>query len=226
MVLLENKSIMKNLINILLSLIYKENCCICGNKSDNSPLCKTCLKDVKILSGFAQNKINGVEIYSATIYTGIIRQIIHKFKFCHKKELVSILADILNKYYRKCENLKNIKDIVVVPVPTSKNNINTRGYNNVYEIALKFARLNSFQFNKKLLLKTKNTVSQFKLNRSERFLNIKNSFSVNLKYYTPGSTVLIIDDITTTGATLEEIIKVLKENNINNIVCLTCAKAV
>lgn len=217
---------MKNLINLLLSLIYKENCCVCGSSYDNLPVCKSCLKTVENLSGFAQRKIEGVEIYSAAVYRGVLKDIIHKFKFNHKKQLVNVLADILNNYYKNCEKLKSYQNVVVVPVPTSKNNIKERGYNNVYEIARKFASLQRFKFNPNILLKTKNTIPQFKLRKNQRDKNVYGAFRVNIKEYTLGATILIVDDIITTGATLEEIIKTFKKEGIENMVCLTCAKAV
>lgn len=228
---------MKNFINFLLSLIYKEKCCICGidlncSKTEKT-LCKNCLKTVEILSGFAQCKINGVEIYSATIYDGTVRTLIHKLKFQHNKDIAKVLAEILSEFYRKilAFKLKNNnhvnwpQSLAVVPIPTNKKNVQTRGYNNVYEIAKEFAEINNLVLKNDILIKIKDTKPQFKLSKDQRRSNVSGCFKVNLKKYN-NETILLLDDIITTGATLNEAISAFQANGIKNIICITVSKAV
>lgn len=221
-----------------LSLIYKENCCICGCSKDNKILCKTCSKSVEILSGFPQGKIRDIEIYSACIYKGNIRTLIHKLKFHHKLAVARVLGDILFKYYNKIldyklnnsKSINGFQNAVIVPVPTSLKNKKERGYNNVFQIAKEFSKLSNIPVLENFLIKIKNTPPQFKISKENRKTNIKGVFKVNLtpkiKSQIKDKTIIIIDDIITTGATLEEIIKTLQENNINNIICITLSKAV
>ncbi len=224
-----------------LALIYKENCCICGCSKDNKILCKTCSKDVEILSGFPQGLIRGVEIYSASVYKGVIKELIHKLKFHHKKAAAKVLARFLSEYYdkilsfeqKKHGSVKKFQNAVFIPVPTSKRNIKERGYNNVCEIVKEFKEI---QHNKgqnikvldNFLIKVKNTTPQYKVSKNKRRENVKNSFRVNINKYKgfKDKNFIIIDDIITTGSTLDEIIKTLKENGINNIICITLSKAV
>lgn len=216
-----------------LSLLYKENCIICGApvKENAIPLkgvqnlCKNCLKNVKILSYFPHTKINNVEIYSACFYEGTIKQLIHKLKFNHKKEVAKILALFLYEFYKKNEGFKNL---VLVPVPTNKNNIKQRGYNNVFEIVKELSLFLNVSYSKKLLLKVKNTKPQYKLTPKKRRENVSGCFKINFEEYKKleGKTFLIVDDIFTTGATLNEIIKTFKESNIQNLFCITLSKAV
>ncbi len=224
-----------------LALIYKENCCVCGCSKDNKILCKTCAKDVEILSGFPQGLLRGVEIYSACIYKGVIKELIHKLKFHHNLSTAKVLAEFLSEYYnkilsfeqKKSGNVKKFQNMVFIPVPTAKRNIKERGYNNVYEIVKRFAEI---QHNKgqnikvldNFLIKVKNTTPQYKVSKNKRRENVKNSFRVNINKYKgfKDKNFIIIDDIITTGSTLDEIIKTLKENGINNIICITLSKAV
>lgn len=236
------------IMSTVASLIYKENCVICGvvldshrpcSKSESS-LCKTCLKTVEILSGFPQGIFMGVEIYSASIYDGTMRHLIRKLKFNHKKDVASVLAEFLFTFYKKIEQYKKecntplpllqnlAQNTVIVPVPTNKENISQRGYNNVLEIAKEFSALLGVPYSKNLLVKIKNTKPQYKLSPKQREENVSGCFSINLKEAEKykGKTLLIIDDIYTTGATIREIIRVLKKNNMENIFCITLSKAV
>ena len=91
-------------------------------------------------------------------------------------------------------------------------------------VAEKFGELTNFEVNKNLLLRIKDTQKQFKLNKKERIQNIKNAFDINKKMeLSKDINILIIDDITSTGITLEEIIKILKSNGYKNIQALTLA---
>lgn len=224
-----------------LVLIYKENCCVCGCSKDNKILCKTCAKDVEILSGFPQGLLRGVEIYSACIYKGVIKELIHKLKFYHNLSAAKVLAEFLSEYYnkilsyeqKKSGNVKKFQNMVFIPVPTAKRNIKERGYNNVYEIVKRFAEIRAsrgenIKILNDLLIKIKNTTPQYKINKLKRRKNVEGVFGINLKKYKDfqDKTFVIIDDIITTGSTLDEIIKTLQENNIKKIICITLSKAV
>lgn len=224
-----------------LALIYKENCCICGCSKDNKILCKTCAKDVETLSGFPQGLLRGVEIYSACIYKGVIKELIHKLKFYHNLSAAKVLAEFLSEYYdkilsfeqKKSGNVKKFQNMIFIPVPTAKRNIKERGYNNVYEIVKKFAEIRtskgeSIKILNDFLIKIKDSTPQYKINKSKRRKNVEGVFGINLKKYKgfQDKTFVIIDDIITTGSTLDEIIKTLQENNIKKIICITLSKAV
>lgn len=220
-------------IEMFLSLIYKENCCICGCSKDNKILCKTCAKNVEILPGFAHSKILDVEIYSACFYDGIIKQLIHSLKFNHKLGAARVLANILSNFYKKIldnrtvcgKNNKWFQNTVVVPIPTNKKNIKERGYNNVLKIAELFAQNEKLKFRDNILIKIKENLPQYKLSLKERRTNVKEVFKVNLKNYN-GENIILIDDIITTGSTLEEALKTFREAGIKNIVCITVSKAI
>ena len=94
----------------------------------------------------------------------------------------------------------------------------------MYLIVKEFSKLTNFEINKKLIKKIKYTKPQYKA--KNRHKNIKNSFKINEKEIKniKNKTILLIDDITTSGATLEEIINLLLKYNINEIICLTIAK--
>lgn len=237
------QNLLYRLFTEFLHLIYKENCVSCGKTLDmkrfsdcsknDIPLCKSCLNSVEILSGFAHSKIEGVEIYSACFYDGIIKKLIHDLKFHHKLCVSRVLGYILSKFYTKIleqnnsasQALKNTENIVVVPIPTNKKNIQTRGYNNVFEIAKEFSSFVNLRVLENFLIKIKDTKPQFEMNAKTRKTNVEGCFGVNKKCYN-GEFVLVIDDIITTGSTLKEAILALKKAGVKNIICLTLSKSV
>jgi len=94
----------------------------------------------------------------------------------------------------------------------------------MYLIAKEFSKHTNFKIEKNLIKKIKYTKPQYKA--KNRRNNIKNSFKINKNLINniKDKNILLIDDITTTGATLEELIDCLLNNNIKNITCLTISK--
>ena len=203
-------------------LIYNQKCLICGCSKTNELLCKTCLKDVEYLSSFPQRIYNSTPIFCATLYKNNVKILIQKLKFLHKKKSAKVLADILFNYFQKL-NLKD--DYIVIYPPSYFLKSAQRGYNHMFLIAKELSKLTNFEIKKDLIIKTKPTTPQYKA--KNRHQNIKNSFKINKKYIDKfkNKNILIIDDITTSGATLEEIINCLKIQGFNNLICLTISKA-
>ena len=203
-----------------LDLIYNRKCLICSCSKVDNLLCKNCLKEIGFLSSFPHKIYNGVEIYSACLYEKNIKKLIHLLKFSHRKTSAIVLGDLLFTYFKKL-NLKD--DYIIIYPPTFFTKNLFRGYKHMYLIAKEFSKHTNFKILNDLLFKTKYTKPQYKA--KNRHSNIKNSFSLNSKYNNlKDKHFLLLDDITTSGATLEEIINLLKENNFNNITCLTVSK--
>ena len=113
----------------------------------------------------------------------------------------------------------NNKDFELVAVPLHPKRIKARKYNHMELVCEEFAKFSGFECNFGLIKRIKDTKPQYKLSRTQRLQNLSKAFEVNREAYR-GKTVLILDDICTTGSTFEEMIKVLKENGINDIVCI------
>lgn len=214
-------ALLKILFRETLDLVYKRKCVRCGCAINNGIVCKTCVKDVENLSYFAQGIINGFPVYSVFYYTGFIKSLIHSLKFKHNKICACYAAKYLFDY------IKNIKDVdfsnaLIIPVSTHKKNFYKRGYNNVYEIGLELSKLTGFKINNDVLIKTKYTKPQFEMNYNQRRKNVKNSFY--LKDFSHEGLIILLDDIVTTGSTLETITSLFKEKGFSNLICLTLSK--
>ncbi len=218
---MELRKIIPDLYDNFLNMIYKKKCLICGCSKTDDLLCKTCLKDVQFLSYFAHKFYNRIPIYSAAIYDKNIKTLIQMLKFKHKKSASKPLSDILFSYFKKL-NLKD--DFIIVYPPSYFIKSAERGYNHMFLIAKHFSKLTGFEVNKNLIKKIKPTKPQYKA--KDRRKNIKGSFRINQKELLKlkDKKLLLIDDITTSGATLEEIINCFLELDFNNITCLTISK--
>lgn len=224
----KSKHIIKLLLKELLDLLYKRKCIVCGCSIQGDILCKTCAKTVENISCFAQGKINGYNLYSAFYYKDVIRTLIHELKFKHNKVCAlyaaKYLADFLEKVKEYEKDNIDFSNAVIIPVLTHKTNKNKRGYDNVYEIAKKLSDLSGYTLNATSLKRIKFTRPQFELNKTQRKENIKGSFKLD-ENFKANSLVILLDDIVTTGSTLEFITSLFKERGINNLICLTLAKA-
>ncbi|MDU5107654.1 ComF family protein [Clostridium sp.] len=210
------KRITKILISLkdeLLDIIYppKNSCIICQSEFVGiCPLCKSKIKRVK--------EFNGVLSYG--YYNGVLKKLILEFKYNKNFVAGSILVDFL------CDMIiENQIDIdYIVYIPSSKKTIKNRGFNQCEYLAK--------EINKNLdisicndVIKNKNVKEQKLLSKEERCKNIKGAFKLKTDKNIKNKKLLLIDDVMTTGATLYECEKLLKENGALSIKMLTVAKS-
>ena len=84
-------------------------------------------------------------------------------------------------------------------------------------VAQEFAKMTGYDVNEDIIKRVRNTKPQYKLSKKEREENLKNAFECNKEYYSFTEKILIIDDILTTGSTMEEIIKTLQNADVKNL---------
>lgn len=148
------------------------------------------------------------DIYITFQFSELFQQIMYFFKYQGYKEIADYFAGTLKDSVSKEYDM-----VTFVPLHNTKQR--ERGFNQSAVIAEKFSLLSGLNFNPDLLQRTRYTVSQTKLKRSRRQQNVHGAFEtkVNLE----NKSVLIIDDVITTGATLNECAKILKENNAKRV---------
>lgn len=215
----------KLIINNLLDLFYKENCLGCS--LSKTIICPNCLSQIK-----PSPEINHKDIFSVFDYKDpLIQKIIWQLKYKHHRRLGKILGKILyNSLLEKISEIHDFskgKKIIILPVPITRKKTTKRGYNQSEEIARGFCEENKdiFEINSKIIARKKGFLPQAKIkNRKERFANIKGAFYLKEKnVHLSGQTIIIIDDVTTTGATLREIMKLLKEYEVKKVFGFTIA---
>ncbi len=162
------------------------------------------------------------ELIYAFKYEGLIRKLILDFKFNDKPYLYKTFVNFLLKNEKIFENIKKYDKII--PVPISKKRYKERGYNQSELIAREIERQTKLEMLNNCLIKTKNIIEQSKLNKEDRKRNIQGVYTLKNGQLIEGKSILVIDDIYTTGSTVNECSKILLEGNPNNIGILVLAK--
>lgn len=208
---------MKKFLLSLLDWIYKKKCYFCGSSKLSLRMCDKCYDKMTFCNANVNREILGVKIYACGLYNGEMQKLIRGVKYHNQQELAFYQAKFMWEYWQKFDF---DKDFVVVPVPLSKERRKHRKYNHMELVAEEFCKFSGYSFDFSLIKRIKNTKPQYNLKRNERMKNLENAFEV-VKY--TDKSLLIIDDICTTGSTFESIILELNKKGIYNITCLATA---
>jgi len=161
-------------------------------------------------------------LYFALSYKekALTRKLIYQFKYQpYLKNLAEVFAGILAEHFFKTG--KNTNEVwensVLLPVPLDKKKFKTRGYNQSEELARELSKIVEIPFFTDVLIKTKITKSQMELSRAERETNLKNAFEVKDKEKISGKKVFLVDDVYTTGFTMQECSILLKKHGAKSI---------
>ncbi len=202
--------------------IFPIYCILCQKESD-SYICNYCIKKLeytlpicpvckKISSrGICHNICfkNGIyQLQTGYKYTKIAKKVMRFLKYKGCIQLLDILF----------ENYHNIIDIsdntILIPVPMYRTKRLNRGFNLSEEITKRISMKYKYNYGLNIIHKVKNLSSQTKIERYERVNNVENSFKVvSLDIMTNYDSILIVDDVITTQATINEIIKVIRDVN-------------
>ena len=215
-----------NILDKLLDYIFPPVCGICGIINEKY-ICDSCYYEIKKLE-ISRIIKNNSKYYSSYLYLfkyeGMIRDKIIDYKFNDKSYLYSTFVEILLRN-QKCKRYIKSFDIII-PVPISNKRMKERGYNQCELITKEISKKLNIQTDSKLIRKSLDNKPQSSLNKTERIDNVKNVYSINTEKTNliKNTKVLIFDDIYTTGSTVNEISRVLKQNGASDIGILTISK--
>lgn len=221
------KNSFKKLANNILPLFFPKFCLGCGVEGEF--VCKKCAKKIKIeeLCCPACNKVNFAGRFCKKHrkqvkfdgllfvgrFLGINKKIIHNFKYEGIKELSSLMAKVMAQVL--AQNFRAEEKLVLVPVPLFFAKRLSRGFNQSEILAQKLSQILDLPI-ANLLLRIKATKSQTHFTKEKRLENVKDAFclsSLGQKENLKNKTVVLVDDVYTTGATLNEAAKVLKKKS-------------
>lgn len=202
-------------VNSSFNLLFPVLCPACNAPLTSSKdlLCLQCEFDLPRTNHFEQreniffkNFEDGSTIKSATALFYFARKtkvqrLIHALKYNNKPELAISMGELLGKELKKCAHLKNLKTII--PVPMHANKLRLRGYNQAELIAQGIAKVLDIPIETQLIQKVTETESQTHRSRTERKNNLTTTFESVYKKYLENAEILLIDDVSTSGATLE-----------------------
>ena len=180
-------------------------------------MCPECYNELDFGDFSANRIIDGVNIFCAGVYKKELQMLIRGLKYHGQKDLAYYQAKFMYDFFINVDSL-NGKDFEIVPVPLHSSRIKKRKYNHMELVCKEFEKISGLKCNFDLIKRVKDTKPQYKLSRNERLVNLSDAFEVNISAFN-NKPILILDDICTTGATFEEMIKCLKQHNINDITC-------
>ena len=160
---------------------------------------------------------------AAGIYNGSLRVAVHALKFKGAVHLAAPLGALLYDTFRRHWTVGEID--VIAPVPLHRQRFRRRGFNQAYLLMRRWALPNETIIVRDLLLRTRATAPQTGLDRRQRRINIKNAFTVHRPDRCTGRRVLLVDDVLTTGATVEACAAALIRDGASRVDVLTLARA-
>ena len=238
----------ENIFDKILNLFFPPVCGICG-KLSNEWICSKCFKSIedKIKANIikissckkednienkqeikeGENEFNKNNVYISEImylfkYEGKIREMIIDYKFNEKSYIYITFVKILLKSKKMLENIKNYD--TMIPVPISGKRYKKRGYNQSYLLAKEICKYANLNLESNCLYKIKNNVEQSSLNGLERQENIKGAYELRNMQILNNKKILLLDDVYTTGATVNECARILSKANPSKIGVFTVAK--
>lgn len=233
----------KKVLNFFLDCLFPTYCLNCKkflSSKKKSFLCKDCFEKIEIesktycpscLKESNQNcpceNRSSIDIFGfATSYQDpLIKNLVYKYKYRFIKKMDLNLANIIIAYLKKSSLIKQIDSKwILIPIPLHKSRENWRGFNQSQRITnIIGSKLNLTTY--KNLVRIKKTKTQAKaLNQKDRKENLSRSFKVNFPQEIENKKIILIDDIRSSGATLEEAAKSLKLAKANKIIAVVIAK--
>ena len=232
--------------NIFLDAIFPWHCCFCKKEVRLFPLCPNCQKSILINHSFicpichkriinltnkCCSKNNFIyALGSATSYKDpILKKALHLFKYQHIISLQQPLSNLMIKFLKNAHFITqfNSRDVLLVPVPLYSKKQKQRGYNQSELLAKNLSLYFKFSLNSEFLLRIKNNSSQTKIQSFDKKKeNVNNIFQCSEKntVLLKNKLVLLIDDVYTSGATMQEAAKILKQHGAKKIIGLVLAK--
>ena len=156
------------------------------------------------------------------LYEGSIRDLIHSFKYSQKTHLRNPLAllaleEIGNLWAEQNPHL-------IIPVPLHRSRLRLRGFNQAVLLGRVISQHLSLPMQTDVLVRTRPTEPQIDLSAAKRRVNVKGAFAIDKPCRVTGKTILLLDDVMTTGSTLDECAHVLKNAGAESVIAATIAR--
>jgi len=233
--------------NFLLDLIFPWTCLYCHKEVENDyPLCKDCFHQIPIFDDFIcpvcqrkltsdrtlhqycrqKTKLEALGVVSS-YQNNILKETIHNFKYKKIKSLVQPLSLLVIQFLENSFYFSQLSknNLLIIPLPLHLRKKRQRGFNQSELIAKEIANYFYLPCETDILLRVVNNSPQVSLENSDlRKENVKDIFRANKSKTIRNKTILLIDDIYTTGATMEEAAKTLKQNGVKKVIGLVLAR--
>lgn len=222
--------------NIALDLIYPQRCPLCGEVRPyrQSVACPDCLNQLRVVAAphclrcgktltsdeeeycqdcetIPKHYKRGFPVFE---YSGAIRDALYDFKYHNQRNYAGFFAECMEKYHGK--RLKALEIDGIVPVPVHKKKRKSRGYNQAELLAKELSKYLNIPMYPDYLVRQINTSPQKELSDILRIKNLKNAFKIGQNTVQLDK-ILLVDDIYTSGATIEACTEILLSEGIQEV---------
>ncbi len=223
-----------NFISKLFDFIIPRFCTSCKTQLTTSELfiCKQCFAQINLLSDTEIDEeykrkfenTNFVDDYTSLFVfeeSGKLQDLIHALKYDNKFKIGCLLGNILGE--GKLTKIKTWNADLIIPIPLFHLKKVERGYNQADYIAKGLTKILGIKTNTSIAKRVKNTVTQTKLNKANRSINMQDAFSIRKPKLVKGKNIIVVDDVITTGTTILELAKKMKEDGTSKVYALSVA---
>ncbi len=241
--------VLKEFYRAFLDLIYPPACLLCKKnlppQTEGDALCLSCLNKIEFNAPpFCQKCSRSLDaqqketvcrqcqsipyhfdrIWAATVYNQTMQDLIHLFKYRDKTALRKTFLKLIFLFIERYQIDLRPMD-VVIPAPLHPARLRERGFNQSLMLSEGISKKFSIPLPVGSLIKKRHTRHQALLGKKERWTNIHGAFTITSPSVFKDKSVLVVDDLLTTGATASEIARTLKENGAKSVYVLTLAIA-
>lgn len=235
-----NTNILNNLSETILNIIYPPTCPICGKivRVYNNQICETCKKQVRYIKEplckkcgkqlivkeqeYCYDCSRKEHLYTKGIalwaYDSNVKKSIYNFKYNNKREYAKVYAEEM--ILRNRQQILNWNVDAIIPIPLHKSKLRSRGFNQAEVLAKEIAKQLGLPMYQNLVKRVKKTLPQKALNDKQRINNLKNAFKIE-EFDVKLKKVILIDDIYTTGVTIDSVTEILKKAGITEVYFIT-----
>ncbi len=222
---------LKNFKGFIFDLLFPKFCLSC--QREGNYLCEDCQSTLGVLNTHQKHQTHSPagglkDLYFALPYQQpLIKNLIKLFKYQpFVKELGKPLTSLIITHFQLIEkSTADFVNFILVPVPLERKKLKWRGFNQAEEIGKELAKFFGISLLNNVLAKIKETPAQVELSEEERKENIRNAFSIKNGGQILGKKILLVDDVYTTGATIEECARVLKKAGAKEVIGIVIARA-
>ena len=226
-----------NAVKHALEILYPLRCCGCG--AHGFVLCRECVESLRAVDQASTCPVCGRWIgkrimcgdcilekrgfhegYYGFYFEDRLRDALHAFKFQNRKDmgkyLINLIKERIIPLSEKCD--------VIIPIPVTEKRLRERGFNQSFIISEEISRITGRPVYPSVLRKAKETKDQYSLSKEERRKNIKGAFMVQEGTSIKEKSILLVDDLFTTGYTAQEASRVLLKEKPRQVTVFALAR--
>ena len=246
MIVKQSAELISHAVHLVCDAVYPRQCPGCGRLSDRPGrhLCWSCFSEIELLhSNLCErcgNPLTGEadtsfvcgycrrrkpvfdRARSAARFSGVVRDMLHEFKYRDALWQAGDLTDLMHGALTAQFDFQLID--VVVPVPLYRTRFRERSYNQSFVLARELAKRIERRVDGRSLKRVRHTDTQTHYNALQRKKNISGAFRIERPEWIRGRTVLVVDDVMTTGATLSECAMALKKSGALQVFAISVAR--